>query len=65
MRGIPRSGPEGGPWPEADRGNGPAGALTSAEREELAQLWRRVREREKTVDALGKTTAFFAQGKMR
>ncbi|MDT0469604.1 transposase [Streptomyces gibsoniae] len=48
-----------------DRGDGPAGALTSAEREELAQLRRKVRELEKTVDILGKATAFFAQDKMR
>ncbi|WP_406419418.1 hypothetical protein [Streptomyces sp. NBC_01614] len=39
--------------------------LTSAEREELAQLRRKVRELEKTVDILGKATAFFAQDKMR
>ncbi|MFD6327925.1 transposase, partial [Streptomyces sp. NPDC058442] len=39
---------------KADRGEGPAGALTSAEREELAQLRRKVRELEKTVDILGK-----------
>ncbi|MGK5445950.1 transposase [Streptomyces radiopugnans] len=45
---------------KVDRGEGPAGALTSAEREELAQLRRRVRELEKTVDILGKATAFFA-----
>ncbi|MCX4597504.1 transposase [Streptomyces sp. NBC_01549] len=50
---------------KADRGEGPAGALTSAEREELAQLRRKVRELEKTVDILGKATAFFAQDKMR
>ncbi|PZG89815.1 hypothetical protein C1I97_30990 [Streptomyces sp. NTH33] len=50
---------------KVDRGEGPAGALTSAEREELAQLRRRVRELEKTVDILGKATAFFAQDKMR
>jgi transposase len=50
---------------KVDRGEGPAGALTSAEREELAQLRRKVRELEKTVDILGKATAFFAQDKMR
>lgn len=49
----------------ADRGEGPAGALAGAEREELAQLRRKVRELEKTVDILGKATAFFAQDKMR
>ena len=50
---------------KVDRGGGPAGTLTSAEREELAQLRRKVRELEKTVDILGKATAFFAQDKMR
>ncbi|WP_055629453.1 transposase [Streptomyces hirsutus] len=41
---------------KVDRGEGPAGALTSAEREELAQLRRKVRELEKTVDILGKVS---------
>ncbi|MFF0107988.1 transposase [Streptomyces hirsutus] len=50
---------------KVDRGEGAAGALTSAEREELAQLRRKVRELEKTVDILGKATAFFTQGKRR
>ncbi|MFE7404492.1 transposase [Streptomyces sp. NPDC057557] len=50
---------------KVDRGEGRAGTLTSAEREELAQLRRKVRELEKTVDILGKATAFFAQDKMR
>ncbi|MFC5198445.1 transposase [Streptomyces kaempferi] len=50
---------------KVDRGEGPSGALTSAEREELAQLRRKVRELEKTVDVLGKATAFFAQDKLR
>ncbi len=48
-----------------DRGEGPAGALTSVEREELTQLRRKVRELEKAVVILGKATAFFAQDKMR
>ncbi|KOV73006.1 transposase [Streptomyces sp. AS58] len=39
---------------KVDRGEEPAGTLTSAEREELAQLRRKVRELEKTVDILGK-----------
>jgi transposase len=43
-----------------DRGQGPAGALTTAEREELARLRRQVRELEQTVEVLGKATAFFA-----
>ncbi|MFE0454246.1 transposase [Streptomyces sp. NPDC058914] len=50
---------------KVDRDEGPAGALTSAEREGIAQLRRKVRELEKTVDILGKATAFFAQDKMR
>lgn len=44
-----------------DRGEGPAGALTSAEREELVRLRRKVREQEQTIEVLGKATAFFAQ----
>ncbi|PWS44021.1 hypothetical protein DKT74_13670 [Streptomyces sp. ZEA17I] len=50
---------------KVDRGEGLAGALTSAEREELAQLRRKVRELDKTVDILGIATAFFEQDKMR
>ncbi|MGY0071653.1 hypothetical protein ACWZEH_33840 [Streptomyces sp. QTS137] len=50
---------------ESDRGEGPARALTSAERKELAQLRRKVRELGKTVGSLGRATAFFAQDKMR
>ncbi|MFC5787120.1 MULTISPECIES: hypothetical protein [Streptomyces] len=41
-----------------DRGEGPAGALTTAEREELARLRRKVREQEATIEVLGKATAF-------
>lgn len=50
---------------KADRGEGPAGALTTAEREELVRLRRKVREQEATIEVLGKATAFFAQDKMR
>ncbi|RPK76011.1 Transposase [Streptomyces sp. ADI97-07] len=46
-----------------DLGEGPAGALTTAEREELARLRRKVREQEATIEVLGKATAFFAQQK--
>ncbi|MFD9482959.1 transposase [Streptomyces sp. NPDC059991] len=42
------------------RGHGPAGALTTAEREELVRLRRKVREMEQTIEVLGKATAFFA-----
>jgi transposase len=50
---------------KVDRGEGPAGALTTAEREELVRLRRKVREQEATIEVLGKATAFFAQDKMR
>ncbi|MFE2993189.1 transposase [Streptomyces sp. NPDC059262] len=48
-----------------DRGEGPAGALTTAEREELARLRRKVREQAATIEVLGKATAFFAQQKTK
>ncbi|WP_030248355.1 MULTISPECIES: hypothetical protein [unclassified Streptomyces] len=44
----------------AERGQGPAAALTTAEREELEQLRRRVREMEETIEVLGKEPAFSA-----
>lgn len=44
----------------AGRGEGPAGVLTTAEREELARLRRKVREQEQTIEVLGEATAFFA-----
>ncbi len=50
---------------KTDRGQGPAGALTSGEREELARLRRQVRELEQTVEVLGKATAFFANRRTR
>ncbi len=46
---------------EIDAGNGPAGALTTAERQELTQLRRRVRELQMERDILKKATAFFAK----
>ncbi|GGS43330.1 threonine aldolase family protein [Streptomyces violaceus] len=49
----------------AERGQGPAGALTTAEREELVQLRRKVREMEETIEALGKEPAFSASGKTK
>ncbi|MER7959330.1 transposase [Streptomyces sp. NPDC096030] len=49
---------------KADRGEG-AGALTTAEREELVRLRRKVREQEATIEVLGKATAFFAQQKTK
>jgi transposase len=46
---------------EVDAGHGPAGALTTAEREELAQLRRRVKTLEMEREILKKATAFFAK----
>jgi transposase len=59
---VGQDGHRGRPGPGGEPGGG---ALTSAELEELAQLRRKVRELEKTVDILGKATSFFAQDKMR
>ena len=44
-----------------DRGEGPAGALTSAEREEFTKLRRRVLELEQERSILLKATVFFAK----
>ena len=46
---------------EVDAGRGPAGALTTAEHEELAQLRRRVKTLEMEREILKKATAFFAK----
>ncbi|MFF0296434.1 transposase [Kitasatospora sp. NPDC004614] len=46
---------------KVDRGEGPTGALTSAEREELARLRRQDREQQQTIELLKKAAAFFAQ----
>ena len=46
---------------ESDEGRGPAGALTTAERQELAQLRREVRELRREKEFLGKAAAFFAK----
>lgn len=46
---------------EIDLGRGPAGALTTAEREELAQLRKRVKTLEMEREILKKATAFFAK----
>ena len=46
---------------EIDLGGGPAGALTTAEREELAQLRKRVKTLEMEREILKKATAFFAK----
>jgi transposase len=46
---------------EIDEGKGPAGALTTAEREELAALKREVKTLRLERDILKKATAFFAK----
>jgi transposase len=46
---------------EVDGGRGPTGALTTAEREELTQLRRRVKTLEMEREVLKKATAFFAK----
>ena len=46
---------------EIDSGRGPAGALTTAEREELAALRKRVKTLEMEREILKKATAFFAK----
>ena len=46
---------------EVDSGEGPAGALTTAEREELAALRKRVKTLEMEREILKKATAFFAK----
>lgn len=44
-----------------DDGEGPAGALTTAEREELRELRREIRELRMEREILKKATAFFAK----
>ncbi len=46
---------------EVDSGAGPAGALTTAEREEFAELRKRVKTLEMEREILKKATAFFAK----
>jgi transposase len=46
-----------------DEGRGPAGALTTAERQELSQLRKEVRELRREKEFLGKAAAFFASRK--
>ncbi|GAB2461295.1 transposase [Streptomyces incanus] len=48
-----------------DRGEGPAGAPTTAGREEPVRLRRRVREQEQTIEVPGKATAFLARRKAK
>ena len=46
---------------EVDAGKGPAGALTTVEREELSELRRRVKRLEMEREILKKAAAFFAK----
>ena len=46
---------------QADRGEGKPGALTTAEREELSHLRKRVRQLEMEKDILKNAAAFFAK----
>ena len=46
---------------EIDSGRGPSGALTTAEREELSELRKKVRTLEMEREILKKATAFFAK----
>jgi len=46
---------------EVDSGEGPSGALTTAEREELARLRKQVKTLEMEREILKKATAFFAK----
>jgi len=46
---------------EVDAGEGPAGALTTAEREELARLRKQVKTLAMEREILKKATAFFAK----
>jgi len=46
---------------EVDSGGGPAGALTTAEREEFAALRKQVKTLEMEREILKKATAFFAK----
>jgi transposase len=46
---------------EIDEGNGPAGALTTAERQELTRLRRELRQVTMERDFLKKAASFFAR----
>lgn len=46
---------------DTDRGEGPAGALTSAEKDELRRLRRQNREQQQTIEVLPKAAVFFAE----
>jgi len=46
---------------QVDRGKGPPGAITTAEKEELARLRKEVRELREDREILKKAAAFFAK----
>ena len=46
---------------DTDRGERPAGALTSAEKDELRRLRRQNREQQQTIEVLRKAAVFFAK----
>lgn len=46
---------------KADRGEGAAGELTTAEKDELRRLRRQNREQQQTIEVLRKATVFFAR----
>jgi transposase len=50
---------------KVDQGEGSAGALTSAEKEELRRLRRENREQQQTIEILKKGLAFFAKETMK
>jgi transposase len=49
---------------QVDAGNGPAGALMTAEKQELAELRKEVRQLRMEREILKKATAFFAKEQM-
>lgn len=46
---------------DTDRGEGPSGAPTSTEKDELRRLRRQNREQQQTIEVLRKATVFFAK----
>ncbi|MFK4099519.1 transposase [Streptomyces sp. NPDC019531] len=50
---------------KTDQGEGPAGALTTAEKQELQRLRRENREQQQTIEILKKAAAFFAKESMK
>lgn len=50
---------------KTDQGEGPVGALTTAEKQELQRLRRENREQQQTIEILKKAAAFFAKESMK